>query len=92
LRLLGLTVEFQHDKKSPFPATTPDDKWLSEVGRRGWLVFSHDRKFHLLPAELSAIKQHDVGCFYLWGANAKTWDKARVFARAFDSIVEIAAS
>ena len=87
LRRLGLAVEFQHDKKSRFPASAPDDKWLAEVGKRNWVVFSHDQKFHLLPAELSAIKQHNVGCFYLWGPNAKTWDKARVFAKAYDRIV-----
>lgn len=92
LRKLGLIVEFQHDKKSRFRPTMPDDEWLAEVGKRKWVVFSHDRKFHLLPAELSAIKQHEVGCFYLWGANDTTWGKARLFAKAYDRIVQAAAT
>jgi hypothetical protein len=50
-------------------------------------VFSHDRKFHTLLSEQSAIKQHSAGCFYLPGANASTWDKTRYFMRWFDGIV-----
>lgn len=37
--------------------------------------------------ELSAIKQFSVGCFYLWGAEATTWEKMRAFSRAFDNII-----
>ena len=63
--------------------------WLSAVGQRGWIVFSHDRKFHQIEAECAAIKQHKIGCFYLWGNNAPTWDKLRCFMRAQDQIIEI---
>lgn len=90
LKTLGLPVEFQHDKKPHFKENTPDDVWLAEVGKRNWIVFSHDQKFHLLPSELSAIKQHKVGCFYLWGANSGPWDKAKSFARAYEKILKAA--
>lgn len=92
LRKLELIVEFQHYKKSRFRPTMPDDEWLAEVGKGKRVVFSHDRKFHLLPAELSAIKQHEVGCFYLWGANDTTLGKAHLFAKACDRIVQAAAT
>jgi hypothetical protein len=49
-------------------------------------VFSHDRKFHTLLLEISAIKQHKAGCFYLPGANSQTWEKIRYFLRAYDGI------
>ncbi|TFZ02730.1 hypothetical protein EZ313_15905 [Ramlibacter henchirensis] len=66
-----------------------DDAWLAEVGRRGWIVFSHDRKFHTVgfESELSAIKQHGVGCFYLWGGSAKKYEKAQCFFKAYDRIL-----
>ena len=92
LRKLGLPVQFQHDKPPQFPQNTPDDTWLAAVGKKGWIVCSHDRKFHLLPAELAALQQHGVGCFYLWGANASPWEKARSFARAYDRILEAVAN
>jgi hypothetical protein len=57
------------------------------VAAEGWIVFSHDRKFHTLLPEISAIKQYNAGCFYLPGANSPTWDKVRHFARAYEGIV-----
>ncbi|MBV9629077.1 MAG: hypothetical protein JO230_13345 [Xanthobacteraceae bacterium] len=45
-------VEYHHDPKCKFKFkdNTPDDEWLSKVAAEGWIVFSHDRKFHtLLP-------------------------------------------
>jgi hypothetical protein len=60
--------------------------WLSKVAAEGWVVFSHDRKFHTLLSERSAIKQYNAGCFYLPGANDSTWDKTRYFMRWYDGI------
>jgi PIN like domain len=60
--------------------------WLSKVAAEGWVVFSHDRKFHTLLSERSAIKQYNAGCFYLPGANNPTWDKTRYFMRWYDGI------
>jgi hypothetical protein len=55
-------------------------------------VFSHDRKFHTLLPERSAVKQYKAGCFYLPGANDSTWDKTRYFMRWYDGIATRAAS
>jgi len=60
--------------------------WLSKVCAEGWIVFSHDRKFHTLLPERAAIKQYSGGCFYLPGANDQTWDKTRIFMRWYDGI------
>jgi hypothetical protein len=58
------------------------------VAGEGWIVFSHDRKFHTLLAECSAIKQYKAGCFYLPGASLPTWDKMCHFMRSYDGIAE----
>lgn len=76
-----------------FGPKCPDDEWLTFVGQRGWIAFSHDQKFHKpgYEVELAAIKEYRVACFYLWGANNKLHEKARCFLRAYDAIVETVA-
>lgn len=86
---LGLRVEYH---QTHFPIGMQDDQWLAQVGIWGWTVIGHDSKFHLLPNELSAIKQYNIGCFYLWGAEAPRWEKLMCLARAFDRIVEAEAN
>jgi hypothetical protein len=83
-------VEYHHDprNKFKFKETTPDDEWLSKVAAEGWIVFSHDRKFHALLPECSAIKQYKAGCFYLPGASSPTWNKVCYFTRAYQGIVD----
>ena len=49
-------------------------------------MFSHDRKFHTLLPEISAIKQYKAGCFYLPGAASPTSDKICYFVRAYAGI------
>lgn len=78
--------------KNRFPPETPDDEWLSVVGAKGWIAFSHDRKWHHEQPVLSAIKQHKIGCFYLWGAECLTWDKLCFFVQHWQKIVELAQS
>jgi PIN like domain len=84
------SVEFHHSPQSRFAHNATDDKWLAEVGRRGWTVFSHDQKFHQIAPEIAAIKQHGVGCFYLWGAETVTWDKLCYFVAAAPTIIRLA--
>ena len=69
-----------------------DDQWLPIVGQWGWTVIGHDSSYHLYTNELSAIKQYGMGCFYLWGSEAKRWQKLQCLARAYDRIVEAEAS
>ncbi len=51
-------------------------------------MFSHDRKFHTLLPESSAIKQYNAGCFYLPGASSPTWDKMCHFVKGYQGIVD----
>ena len=81
-----------HYHQQHFPGNCPDDVWLPEVGRRGWTVIGHDSHHHTEESELSAVKQYSIGCFYLWGAEAKRWEKLRCFARAYDRIVQAESS
>lgn len=71
-----------------FAMDSKDDEWMPVVGQNGWILIGHDAKHHLLPNELYAIKQYNLGCFYLWGGNATRWDKMRCFARAYGRIID----
>jgi hypothetical protein len=81
-------VEYHHDPKNKFQfgEKTPDDEWISKVAAEGWIIFSHDRKFHTLLPEAAAIKQYSAGCFYLPGASSPTWDKVHYFMRSYEGI------
>jgi hypothetical protein len=83
------TVEYHQDPncKFKFVQETPDDEWLPKVGAQGWFVCSHDRKFHTILTECAAIKQYNIGCFYLWGASEPVWDKLRCFMSAYNGIL-----
>lgn len=76
--------------KSLFKDGEYDDVWLSFVGERNWIVFTQDEKFHKAgyETELSAIKQFNIGCFYMWGACALPGEKALVLLRAMDAIIK----
>jgi predicted nuclease of predicted toxin-antitoxin system len=48
-----------------FPHDVPDEVWLEEAGRRGWLVITHDARIRTRPGERRAIAEHGTGCFIL---------------------------
>ncbi len=71
-----------------FRQDEPDDSWLPKAGAQGWIVIGFDYQFHNHVNELAALKQYNIGCFYLWGSQAPRWEAFRVFARAFDRVVD----
>jgi hypothetical protein len=81
-------IEWHHSGKNRFHQTMKDDDWLKICGERGWIAFSHDRKFHSIEVEARAIKQHSVAAFSLCGAQDDTWQKLGYFIKAFPRIVE----
>ena len=106
LRLLGLDVVHHNtlrsllglretaNLKTLFTNNEKDDVWLEFVGKRNWLVFTQDRKFHRagFENELSAIKQFNVGCFYIWGAEANKWQKMVALCKGLDAMIAAAAT
>lgn len=75
---------FKHDM--------PDDEWLAIIGRKGWIVISHDGKWHREEAPLAAIKQHKIPCFYLWGAQIPIWEKISLLSKVYPKIRKTVAS
>lgn len=79
-----------HWHSQHFTNASTDDEWLSVVGERGWIVLTRDYRFHTQPAVLHALAQYNIGCFYLWGANAPLWESTQHFVQHIDRIVSVA--
>ncbi|HEX3367625.1 hypothetical protein [Phenylobacterium sp.] len=76
-------IEFHDDKKHGFKDETPDDEWLAAVGKRKWVVLSHDKRFHKDSMAMEAVKQHKVACFYVDGGSLTSWGKLVLFCRCY---------
>jgi hypothetical protein len=85
-------VRYHHDPKNEFKfrQDTPDDEWLAKIGAKGWVALSNDRKWHDETPSVVAIHQHQIGCFYLWGGDIRTWSKLSHFMRNCTHILNIA--
>lgn len=64
LRTAGILVEAHHEH---FAHDTPDDEWLPEVGRRGWVVLTHDQRIRYKSNERDAVMSNGVAMFVLIG-------------------------
>jgi PIN like domain len=64
LRSGGLTVERHADH---FVHDTPDEVWLAEVGRRGWIALTHDGRIRYKPTERDAVMRHGVALLVIVG-------------------------
>ena len=65
LRTHGLRVERHHDHFAP---DTPDEVWLKEIGKRGWIALTRDRRIRYKPNERDAVMRHRVGLLVIVGA------------------------
>ncbi len=80
-----LEDEYQHDTK--------DTVWLPDVGSRGWLVISRDKKIRTRPAERQALLDGGVGCFILAQKQPLTrWDYLKLLAATLDEMEHIFAN
>jgi len=52
LRSGGLSVERRADHFAP---DTPDEVWLAEIGKRGWIALTHDRRIRYKPTERDTV-------------------------------------
>ena len=88
---IGIEYYLKHFPRSDFEPEDGDDKWFSQIAAWGWTtIISQDYNFHTKENEKFALRQHNLGCFYLWGAEAPKWQIFQCFARAYDKIVKAA--
>ncbi|MFC1743109.1 hypothetical protein ACFL35_03870 [Candidatus Riflebacteria bacterium] len=69
-----------------FPPDCPDHDWLKEAGRRGWIVFTKDRRIRHRSIELNAIRQARVYAFILRGKDMTGEEMGQAFKKALNRI------
>ena len=70
-----------------FPHNTPDTVWLPDVGARGWLVITRDKRIRTPPGERQAIIDGRVGCFCLTQKQALVrWQYLKLLALTLDDM------
>jgi hypothetical protein len=79
-------VEYHDDPKNKFKFKhdTTDDIWLAAVAQEGWIVFSHDRKFHTCCRNALRLSNIMRGA----STSSPTWDKMCHFIKAYQGIVD----
>lgn len=69
LREAGFRVEAhaEHFPEASGADSTSDEDWLPLVGRRGWVLLTHDKAMRYRSRERDAILEHGVRAFMLMG-------------------------
>jgi len=87
LRALGATV-IAHDEI--FPDDTSDEAWLSEAGRKGWIVITRDDRIRYRPNEKEMMIESGALVFVLTGGNLTGSRCAEILEAALQEILTIA--
>jgi hypothetical protein len=66
-----------------------DQDWIPEVGARGWLVITKDKKIRTRPEERRAVKENNVGCFILnYRQPLNRWEILKLVTSKLDEMEE----
>jgi hypothetical protein len=84
----SVTVERHQDHFAP---NASDETWLEEVGKRGWVALTHDRRIRSKPNELAAVMRNGVALLVIIG-KAPHPELARSFVVTFPRVQRFVAS
>jgi hypothetical protein len=84
LQGLGLDVKRSRDEFKP---DAFDVDWLPEVGSRGWVLVSSDRRQSRKPEELAALKRAKVRAFYFSTGQLTAAKQIDAFTKGLGQIV-----
>ncbi len=83
LRTKGIRVELLHEH---FDFATQDTAWLTEVGKRGWVVLTKDQRIRRRRVEIDALMAARVAAFVLTSGNLTGAQTAQAFELAWPRI------
>jgi hypothetical protein len=86
---LSCPFEIKYHQGEGFKHNTQDDIWLNTVGPNKWIVLSFDAKWQDESAAIEAIKQHKIGCFYLYGASSIGFFRLTSLARSYQKMRDV---
>ena len=87
LRTAGAEVKVHADY---FREDALDDEWLDQVGKRGWLVLTKDKRIRYRRAEFAAVVQANVRLFVLTAGNVTAMEMGEIFVKALRRMIRLA--
>ena len=79
LREINISVEIHDDH---FKQNALDVDWLSEIGKRGWVILTKDANIGKNPIERMAVASANIRMFVLASQNLSGSDMADIFVRS----------
>jgi PIN domain-containing protein len=86
LREAGVIVEIHDDH---FRQDALDQVWLTEIGKRGWIVLTKDDRIRYRPAELDAYRSNKLRVFIFGSGEIKAQEMADAVAKAMPKILRL---
>lgn len=74
-----------------FVQGTKDVDWLQYVGQNELLLVTRDERVRWNPAELQALKDHNVGAFFMGGKNRSRCELIQQLVRNWPRMKELGA-
>jgi hypothetical protein len=81
---VGIKVEVHDDH---FRSDAKDEEWLSEAGRRGWIVLSKDDQIRYHAVEKQALLNAGVAAFFLSRGDLKGMEMADILIKAMHGLI-----
>lgn len=75
-----------------FPRGTLDSVWLTEAGKKGWVVLTRDKRIRYRMLERMALESARVRAFVFTGGNVTGRETGEILVRALPKIERIARS
>jgi len=72
-----------------FDQNVEDEEWLTEVGKRGWLVITKDQRIRRRPLERDALLRANLKVFCFMSGSISFPEMAKIFVKALPSIKRI---
>ncbi len=69
-----------------FEPNTTDEEWLKFVGKKGWIVFTKDKKIRYRAAVVEIIKKGKIRMFILSRGNLSGHEMAQIIINALPAI------
>lgn len=73
------------------PPDVDDTELLARVGSEGWCLVTRDDRIRYRPAESAAIREHQVGAFFMGGKNLRRCQLIQQLVRNWPRMKELAA-
>jgi hypothetical protein len=89
LRRAGLLVEAQQDH---FNSDCDDATWVTEVGRRGWVILTKDKSFRTRQNEVAALMRANTAAFFLTNSSTTGAENAATFIKAIPQMLGLISS